>query len=459
MGKNRYRKNFKADLLNYVNSANFPRKSFISIKTTSILVTLAAVSALTGAAISKILSSKPLSHASLAHSADAITGIVPANLDRPVNILILGTDNSGSANPNNEISREEALAGNTDTMLLVRLLPDKHEVNILSIPRDTLIDLKGVGIDKINDANVQGGTSLAAESVSQLLNNIQIDRYVRLDTQGFIQLVDALGGIEVNVPKKMDYVDRSQKLQIHFPPGKQKLNGQHLQEYVRFRHDELGDIGRVQRQQSALKAIFSTLIKAENIGKTPKVLEVAQKNVDTDLSIGEMFAIYKLLQETNRQNIHMLMLPGRFSRTEEFPLSYWIKDTQATNSILASFFAVPAPVTSLIRDSNDESNSKNLAINRSQLRIAVVNTSQKSAIANKVIAQLRQIGFYGAYLSDRDINLNAEELLTTQIIAEQGNPEVAQVVQEELGIGQVQISATGDITSDVTIVIGKDINN
>ncbi len=459
MGKNKHRRNeYNVNIPNDVNFPPKPLQSNSSVKIAFSLITIATVSALSGAAIAKILASKPLSHTSLAHSTDAITGIVPAKLDRPVNILVLGTDNSGSTNPSNVIKRDEALAGNTDTMLLVRLLPKNHEVNVLSIPRDTLVNLNGIGIDKINDANVQGGTALAAESVSQLLNNIQIDRYVRLDTKGFIQLVDALGGIEVNVPKQMDYVDRSQKLQIHFSSGKQKLNGQHLQEYVRFRHDELGDIGRVQRQQSALKAIFATLIQPENIGKAPKILEVAQKNVDTDLAIGEMLAIYNLLTEVKRQSIHMFMLPGRFSRADEYPLSYWIEDVDATSTILSRFF----DVTTLDSSQASNTNSKireGIVSNRSQIRIAVVTTSQQSAIANRMISQLQKLGFHGAYISDRDINMSTEDLLTTQVIAEQGNPEVAQVIQHELGIGQVQVSATGDITSDVTIVIGKDAAN
>lgn len=430
----------------------FSRKYINSTyKTAVILAAIATISAVSGAAIAKILASKPLSHTILAHSADAITGVIPANLDRPVNILILGTDNSGSFDLSN-ISHNEALAGNSDTMLIVRLVPKTHEINILSIPRDTLVNLPNIGIDKVNDANVQGGASLAADTVSQLLNNMQIDRYVRLDTQGFIQLVDALGGIEVTVPKKMDYIDRSQKLQIHFSSGKQKLNGQHLQEYIRFRHDELGDIGRVQRQQGVLTAIFQTLVKPENIGKAPQLLGVAQKNVDTDLSIGEMLAIHNLMKNMNRKNIRMFMLPGRFSRPDEYPVSYWIEEPEAKSTILSRFFNVSesSPETPL---ANQLNNITSLDINHSQLRIAIVGTH---AIANRIVTQLQKQGFTGAYISDREIDISAEDTLITQIIAEQGNPEVAKVIQRKLGIGQVQISAIGDIGSDVTVVIGKD---
>ncbi len=447
------RKHQKDSDVNAKKNTGFPRKHSKPTKTVLVLVAIAVMSAISGTAIAKILASKPLSHTTLAHSADSITGVIPANLERPVNILILGTDNSGNSEPSSKISHSEALAGNSDTMLLVRLTPKNHEINILSIPRDTLVNLPSIGIDKINDANVQGGASLAVDTVSQLLNNIQIDRYVRLDTQGFIQLVDALGGVEVIVPKPMDYVDRTQKLQIHFLAGIQKLNGQHLQEYIRFRHDELGDIGRVQRQQSALRAILQTLTKPENIGKTPQLLEVTQKNVDTDLSIGEMLAIHNLLKDTDRKNIHMFMLPGRFSRPDEYPLSYWIEDSEAKSTILTRFFEVAKP------SSDVAGNHENLTINRGQLRIAVISADRQPAIANKIVTQLQQRGFNGAYISDRDIDIAAEDMLTTQVIAEQGNPEVAKVIQRELGMGQVQISATGDINSDVTIVIGKDSKN
>ncbi len=318
---------------------------------------LAVVSGTSGAALALIMAMAPFrNHAASAHlsNSPASLGTLPAILGRPINILILGIDNSGHLH-SQQFTPAAAMAGNSDTMLLVRLLPDTHQINVLSIPRDTQVQLPGVGIDKINDANVKGGVPLAAQTVTRLLNGVSIDRYIRLDTEGFIHLVDALGGVTIHVPKAMDYVDRTQHLNIHFAPGVQTLNGQHLQEYVRFRHDEWGDIGRVQRQQEALKAILQTLLQPATLGKLPKILQIAQENVDTDLSVGEMLAIAQFLVRTQAHPTNLVILPGRFSLPNEFPLSYWIVDPRSISPIMARYFDVPKFDVSTIEQTNPRS--------------------------------------------------------------------------------------------------------
>lgn len=239
--------------------------------------------------------------------------LIPDTLTRPVNILFLGIDNSGHPH-SQDPTHTQALAGNSDTMLLVRLMPDTHKINVLSIPRDTLVELPGKGIDKINDANVIGGAEAAAKAVSNLLFNIPIDHYVRVDTEGFVELIDTLGEVEVNIPKPMHYVDKTQKLYIDFQPGKQKLNGQHFQEYMRFRHDDLGDIGRVQRQQEALKALLQTLLKPATATKIPQLLNVIKNNVDTDFSIGEILGIFEFLSHSG--TAHLRIVPALLGWTD-----------------------------------------------------------------------------------------------------------------------------------------------
>lgn len=306
----------------------------------TLLSAVTVLSGLAGAAAGLVLNLTPLNQAASArlpsHTND-ISSIIPGVLSRPVNILILGIDNTGHPHTGG-FTPTEALAGNSDTMLLARIDPDQHRVNILSIPRDTLVQIPQVGIDKINDANVRGGASSTAETVSRLLNGIAIDRYVRLDTEGFVHLVDALGGLTVNVPKPMDYEDQTQDLHIHFKAGYQTLNGQHLQEYVRYRHDELGDIGRVQRQQEVLKLLLQKFVQPATVAKLPKLMQTVQENVDTDLSIGELLAVSHSLSETNRRNVSLIMLPGRFSRSDEYELSYWISDPDRITAIVDRYF-------------------------------------------------------------------------------------------------------------------------
>jgi len=408
---------------------------------------MALVSVTSGVVFTALMTLTPLKNIAtshLPHSPTSLTGLIPTNLERPVNILILGIDNSGHPHQG-KYTPAEALTGNSDTMLLVRLLPDTHQINVLSIPRDTLVRLRGVGVDKINDANVRGGPKQAAEAVNQLLGGVTIDRYIRLDTEGFIHLVDALGGVEVTIPKAMDYTDHTQKLSIHFSPGRQKLNGQHLQEYVRFRHDRLGDIGRVQRQQEVLKEILHTLLQPASIGKLPQIIQVVKDNVDADLSVEEMLGVAHAVITSDHRQMHLIMLPGRFSRKKEYKLSYWISDPKATNGILSRYFDVKT-AQAVEKDDN--------LTGSPTLKIAVANATGQPKDAEIVVSFLKKHGFRNAYITNMD---TAADLQKTQIIAQHGNPESANAVSSVLDIGQVQVASVGDILSDVTIVVGADL--
>lgn len=412
-----------------------------------LILGIAAVSCTFGTVSAFLLTATPLKNGShLPNSPDSLSSIIPANLTRPINVLVLGIDNSGHPHLGN-YTPADALGGNSDTMLLVRLYPDTHKINILSIPRDTLVQMPGIGIDKINDANVRGGAKLAAETVSRLLSDIPIDRYVRLDTEGFIHLIDALGGVEVTIPKPMHYVDETQHLYINFKAGQQKLNGQHLQEYVRFRHDELGDIGRVQRQQVVLRAILNSLLQPSTLGQLPQILQVVKDNVDTDLSIGEMLAIAQILPHTDRQHINMVMLPGRFSEKNEYSLSYWIKNPQATAAILASYFDVP----------NYQVQTVTVSPNIKPFRIAILNATGRKGQAAKALAFLKKQGFSNIYISSHEVDSVTIPVLQTQIVAQTGNLKAAETVKNAMGLGQVQVASTGDIWSDVTVVVGTDL--
>ena len=385
----------------------------------------------------------------LPHNLRNLTGLIPATLKQPVNILILGIDNSGHPHQS-QFSRDQALSGNSDTMLLVRLLPDKHQINILSIPRDTLVQLPGVSHAKINDANVRGGPKLAAETVSHLLGDIPIDRYVRVDTEGFIHLVDALGGVEVNIPKQMNYTDHTQKLSIHFSPGLQKLNGQHLQEYVRFRHDDLGDIGRVQRQQEVLKNIIRTLLQPATLAKLPQILQVAKDNIDTDLTVQEMLAVAQTVGSSDRRQMHMIVLPGRFSRQDEYRLSYWISDPNVTTEILSRYF-------NLVGEKAINKDVHLIQPQKQNLKIAVAIATGRPEDGKKVVSFLRKQGFRNAYITKHEIDTGVESPRHTQIIAQHGNPEAANNVSSALGVGEVQVASIGDIFADVTVVVGSDL--
>ncbi|WP_318655904.1 LCP family protein [Pseudanabaena yagii] len=255
-------------------------------------------------------------------------------LERPYQILVMGVDRVLEA----PLGSPESFNGRSDSMLLIRFDPSDRSVNILSIPRDTQVPIPNYGVTKINAANVYGGAELAQEIVSEKLNGVEIDRYVRLDTSGLSALVDALGGIEVNVPKRMKYVDKTQKLNIDLYAGVQVLNGEQAEGFARFRHDEEGDIGRIKRQQIVLKALKAKIASPSVVLRLPDLINIMQKHVDSNLSFDEMMAIATFSLTLKPDQIQATSLKGRPSGANEFRFSYWIVSPEDVEQAIAGKF-------------------------------------------------------------------------------------------------------------------------
>jgi len=232
---------------------------------------IAMVSGMAGALLAVSWDSTPLQHAHLSNKEAAVfdsdrisgDGLKFSQLTRPVNILLLGMSvlppDVKSPPPETKNLRYQvqlnSFEGLSDVMLLLRFNPETKKMVVLAVPRDTRIEIPGHGMKKINAANVYGGPALTAQTVSKLLNGVGIDRYVRINILGMGKLIDALGGVTVYVPKDMKYRDDSQHLYINLKAGKRHLNGDQALQLLRFRHDALGDIGRIQRQQMVLRAL------------------------------------------------------------------------------------------------------------------------------------------------------------------------------------------------------------
>jgi LCP family protein required for cell wall assembly len=252
-------------------------------------------------------------------------------LQKPINVLILGT----KAVPG-DASLEGRFGDLTDTILLVHVDPQERRMEVLSIPRDTRTQLPGHGVDKLNAANVYGGASLAAASTRYLLQ-APVDRYLRVNLGGVQQLVEALGGVTIDVPKAMRYRDTSQHFSIDLKPGRQHLNGEQALQFLRFRHDVLGDIGRVERQQHLMTAIVQESINPLTLLRLPQLLFVARENLDSNLRGSELLAISGLAVTLGSDRIHFHTLPGRFGGPE-YSVSYWIPDYESIDRLMAEKF-------------------------------------------------------------------------------------------------------------------------
>jgi polyisoprenyl-teichoic acid--peptidoglycan teichoic acid transferase len=412
-------------------AANWIQKAFaigiVTIASTTIGLTAALLLPLPMGLVAKDKAAKPL---------DLWQFGMGYQVSRPVNILVMGIDRVPTAAPGSR----EIFSGRSDTMLLLRVDPDTDSISLLSIPRDTQVEIPGVGTTKINDANVQGGATLAARTASSVLNGVQIDRYLRVSTEAFKELVDLMGGVEVYVPKPMVYEDKTQKLKINLSPGKQVLSGAQAEQFARFRNDDLGDIGRVQRQQALLKSLRKQLTSPSVIPRIPGLVQAMQKYIDTNLTVEEMLALVSAGRKLSEGSFKMVMLPGRFSSPDEFRASYWIMDPAGRDRVMKQYFNIDPPFPSLDSESSPA------------LRISIQNASRNPNAASQLSQRLIALGFSNVFITSDWADKQAK----TQVIAQRGDLQAAQVLQQQLGLGIVDADSTGDLEADITIRVGDD---
>lgn len=358
-------------------------------------------------------------------------------ISSPTNVLVMGIDQV----PEVTEDSDQIFRGRSDTMLLLRLDPDDHGINVLSIPRDTQVEIPGAGLTKINHANLQGGPALASKVVTQNLNGVPVDRYVRVSTGAFRELVDLVGGVEVFVPQRMKYEDQTQHLKIDLEPGWQTLNGDQAEQFARFRSDRYGDIGRAQRQQALVKALRKRLTNPFVLAQLPKIFSVIPKYIDTNLSVGEMVSMVQLTLQLKPDQLKMVLLPGRFSRPGEYASSYWIMDSEATERVMRDYF-----------HNGTESWSLEETPALQNLKIAIQNASGEPQASQWMASYLEEQGIRRVYI-DNDW---PETQHQTQVIVQRGDLEAAKALQAALGNVQVEADSTGNLDSDLTIRLGED---
>lgn len=256
-------------------------------------------------------------------------------LEHSYQVLVMGVDRESNTAPGTE-----TFSGRSDTILLTHFAPQSKSsyLQVLAIPRDTQVAIAGFGRTKVNAANIYGGAKLATQTISDFLGGVRIDRYVRLDTKGLVSFVDAIGGIEVNVPKRMKYKDKTQKLEIDLYPGKQTLNGKQAEGLVRFRNDGDGDIGRVKRQNLLIEGIKAKISNPLVLVRFPQIISDMRTYIDTDLSNAELWNLASFGLTLPPSQIQLKNLPGRPSGDYEFNASYWIvTDEEADRAVKGKF--------------------------------------------------------------------------------------------------------------------------
>lgn len=227
--------------------------------------------------------------------------------DEPVNVLLMGVDARGFSE--GEIPR-------SDTMLVASIDPVTKKISLFSLLRDTYTAIPNYGNNRINTA-ITHGPDIAMQAASDLLG-IPIPYYVYTDFQGFIKLVDAVDGVDIEVEKDLYYVSKADnhEYDIDLKQGFQHLDGEKALMYVRFRHDAMSDFSRTERQRKLLGAIAEKLKTTSSMARLPSILKEVNPYIDTNLTFNDIWKLAALGVQSNLQ------------ATEQIPPMNLIKETK-----------------------------------------------------------------------------------------------------------------------------------
>lgn len=250
----------------------------------------------------------------------------PVNPGQRLNVLLLGID-----------ARSGETMARTDTIILASVDPKSKQMSLLSIPRDTRVNIPKHGWDKINSASVYGGIDTTMKVVSDLLG-IPVKYYVRADFSGFKNIVDELGGVTLDVEQDMYHYDPDDggAYTIDLQKGVQRLDGDKALQYVRYREYAMGDIDRTAHQQKFLVALAKEMLQPSTILKLPTLVPEVNKFVKTNLSVSDMMTMAQAGKKLENGNIVAQTLPGRPINIDGG--SYWGVDPDEAKQMVANLF-------------------------------------------------------------------------------------------------------------------------
>ncbi|MDR3231053.1 MAG: LCP family protein [Synergistaceae bacterium] len=363
-------------------------------------------------------------------------------LQGAINLLIIGLDDVDT------VQRADAVA-------MVKFDQDRKFLRIMAIPRDSRVKIPGRGWDKINHAYAYGGADLLKSTVMTLINE-GFDYFSVVNYDGFPRIIDLLGGIDIHVEKKLVYTDYSGKLFINIPQGPQHMNGKTALEYVRFRHDPLGDIGRVQRQQKFLAILMEKLKSPLVIPKISGLVNEAIASVNTDLSPLDAVKLAMFANSLPRERIELVMAPGRATYIDN--ISYWALDVQAMSMMWARDID-DAPLLTDVESADLAPVSDREGIQEVLTRIGrigILNGDGASGLGRRASQIFQKLGVDVVYTG----NAKHFDYYTSNVIypdnATERDKEAAEALAKLCGIGNRALIRRDGTATMVCLVLGHD---
>lgn len=358
--------------------------------------------------------------------------------DGIVNILVSGVDIGDAAV---DLSDDQK---RTDTIILVNYNPKNDALNIVSIPRDTLIQIKGHN-QKINASNIVGGEGYLTQAVEDLLD-IDINYTARVNYEGFRKLIDAIGGVDMYISRDMYYDDASQDLHIYFKKGTtEHLDGGKAEEFFRWRQNNDGsgladgDLGRINNQHMFIEKVIEKAKTPTFFAKIPSIMSIVPKYVTTSMKPEEMLKYAVKFANVDSSKIVMSTLQGTTPTIGG--VSYFVYSKELNAELVAA-----------ISGENDSVQEKVTAkLDRSAVRIEVQNGTATAGLASGYAAKMKDKG----YTSQISVG-NGDKSAKSKIILYGVDESLEATIKKEFGIQNVETRTqkTGDF--DIMVLLGDD---
>jgi LCP family protein required for cell wall assembly len=342
-------------------------------------------------------------------------------------VLVLGLDDNWTENDVVYTSLTRS-----DTNIGVNIDLATKNISVLSIPRDLWVQIPKVGHGKLNEAIAIGGPERTEATLVQNFGMPAFDYYLVLKIDATKNIVDAIGGLDVNVEKTMDYDDNWGHLHIHLKKGYQHLNGEQAVGYIRFRHDEEGDFGRMRRQRQVMQVLVARLKDPSIAMHVPALLSIVQKNVRTNMPADKMLSLAFALRDVTPQMVHTGELPTDIGFTQGQSVLYF--QPQAGAQIIHKYLVV----------------GFSGAFDPSTVRLKVENGSGKPGAATAMADYMRQKGF--TVIETR----NAKKFGAAKTFITGPNESIVSLVAKQMPVTNV-LTAVGPVEGgDIDIVVGSD---
>lgn len=330
-----------------------------------------------------------------------------------LNILAVGTD---SVDTN----------GRADTILILSVAPKTKDTILFSIPRDMRVVIPDRGMDKINHAFAYGGIDLLERTVEEFMG-IPIHYYGVVDFESFRYIIDALDGVNIFVEKDMHYIDRAGSLKINLYQGQQILNGEKALEYVRFRSDALGDLGRIQRQQKLINAVIDKVLNFESLTKIPALINNLGEYINTNINPNDLVSLARIMSDIDRNKI-------------------WVETIKGEPQYIGG-------VSFLVSDAQEvKKRVQNLLDNKYRgCKIEVLNGNRIPGIAHNVANKMKELGFNVVNIDNAD----HFDYQKTVLILYSNDARLEEYVTNFLKDIQIVHKEQPNNGIDMTIIVGK----